>query len=121
VDRKLGQLLLVSLMALSFASVASAQAIAPASDKLGTAGPTVSAATSAVRWSPAQPAVEAKTGSSSLILARAASRRSQSKVLMIVGGAAVLVGAIAGDDAGTILIIGGAGFGLYGLYMYLTS
>jgi len=40
---------------------------------------------------------------------------------MIVGGAAVLVGAIAGDDAGTILIIGGAGFGLYGLYMYLTS
>lgn len=39
--------------------------------------------------------------------------------LMVVGAAAVLVGAAVGDDAGTILIIGGAGIGLFGLYRFL--
>lgn len=53
--------------------------------------------------------------------AEAAYRRafSQSQVLMIVGGAAFLTGAIIGDDAGTIVMIGGAAVGLYGLYLYL--
>lgn len=41
------------------------------------------------------------------------------QVLMIVGGAAFLAGAIIGDDAGTIMMIGGAGIGLWGLYLYL--
>ena len=44
---------------------------------------------------------------------------SQPEVLMIVGGAALLAGAIIGDDAGTIIMIGGAGIGLWGLYLYL--
>ena len=39
--------------------------------------------------------------------------------LMIVGAAAVILGAAVGDDAGTVLIIGGAGVGLYGLYRFL--
>jgi hypothetical protein len=43
----------------------------------------------------------------------------QSQVLMIVGGAAFLAGAIIGDDAGTIIMIGGAAVALYGLYQYL--
>jgi predicted phage tail protein len=43
----------------------------------------------------------------------------QSQVLMIVGGAAFLAGAIIGDDAGTIIMIGGAAVGIYGLYQYL--
>ena len=118
-DRKFGQLVLASLISLSFASVGAAQGVAPVSDK-STAGPTLSAATSAVRWAPVRLEMNAQPASSSVVFA-AASRRSQSKVLMIVGGAAVIIGAIAGDDAGTILIVGGAGFGLYGLYMYLTS
>jgi hypothetical protein len=42
-----------------------------------------------------------------------------SQTLMIVGGAAFLAGAIIGDDAGTVLMVGGAGVGLYGLYLYL--
>jgi len=121
VDRKFAQLVLASLMFFSLASIGEAQGNTAASDKVATAGPTLAAATSAVRWVPAQPAAETKTASSPVVSAMAASRRSQSKVLMIVGGAAVLVGAIAGDDAGTILIVGGAGFGLYGLYLYLTS
>lgn len=48
---------------------------------------------------------------------RADSRRSRS--LMIIGGAALLGGAIIGDDAGTIIMLGGLGVGLYGLYLYL--
>ncbi|GAC1476976.1 MAG: hypothetical protein NVS1B4_18810 [Gemmatimonadaceae bacterium] len=39
--------------------------------------------------------------------------------LMIVGFAALLAGAIIGGSAGTIIMIGGAFVGLYGLYMYL--
>lgn len=39
--------------------------------------------------------------------------------LMIVGAAAVILGAAVGDEAGTVLIIGGAGVGLYGLYRFL--
>lgn len=42
-----------------------------------------------------------------------------SQTLMIVGGAAFVAGAIIGDDAGTVLMVAGAGVGLYGLYLYL--
>jgi len=38
---------------------------------------------------------------------------------MIVGGAAILVGAIVGDTAGNVFMVGGAVVGLYGLYKYL--
>ena len=43
----------------------------------------------------------------------------QNQALMIVGGAAILVGAIVGGDAGTFFMVGGAVVGLYGLYKYL--
>ncbi len=39
--------------------------------------------------------------------------------LMILGGAALITGAIIGGSAGTIIAVGGAGVGLYGLYVYL--
>ena len=44
---------------------------------------------------------------------------THAQVLMIVGGAALLTGALIGDDAGTIIMIGGAGIGLWGLYLFL--
>ncbi|MBC7789473.1 MAG: hypothetical protein H7Z74_05985 [Anaerolineae bacterium] len=120
-NRKIGQLVLASLLSLSFASLAASQGVASVPDKVAAVGPTMEAAASAVRWAPARLQMEAQSDSSAAVLAMAPSRRTQSKVLMIVGGAAVLIGAIAGDDAGTVLIVGGAGFGLYGLYLYLTS
>ena len=43
----------------------------------------------------------------------------QNEALMIVSGAAILVGAVVGDTAGDIFMIGGAIVGLYGLYKYL--
>jgi hypothetical protein len=39
--------------------------------------------------------------------------------LMILGGAALVTGLIIGDDAGTVIAVGGALIGLYGLYVYL--
>jgi hypothetical protein len=50
-------------------------------------------------------------------LAAAALGRGES--LMILGGAALLAGLIIGDDAGTVIAVGGAVVGLYGLYVYL--
>jgi hypothetical protein len=51
--------------------------------------------------------------------AAAARRFGFSETLMIVGGATLLAGAIIGGDAGTIMMVGGAGIGIYGLYLYL--
>lgn len=52
------------------------------------------------------------------MMKRAASQTNTA--LMIVGAAAVILGAAIDDnDASTILIIGGAGIGLYGLYRFL--
>jgi hypothetical protein len=39
--------------------------------------------------------------------------------LMILGGAALVTGLIIGDNAGTVIAVGGALIGLYGLYVYL--
>lgn len=44
---------------------------------------------------------------------------NQSVALMIVGGAAVVLGALIGDDVGTVFMIGGAVALLIGLYQYL--
>jgi hypothetical protein len=41
------------------------------------------------------------------------------KAQMIVGGAAFVAGALIGNDAGTVLMLGGAVVGLYGLWNYL--
>ena len=43
----------------------------------------------------------------------------QAGAMMIAGGAGVIVGLIIGDDIGTLIAVGGAVVGLYGLYMYL--
>jgi len=52
----------------------------------------------------------------------AAPRRAgygQPVALMVVGGAALLTGLIIGGSAGTVIAVGGALVGLYGLYEYL--
>ena len=43
----------------------------------------------------------------------------QDVALMVVGVGAMVAGAIIGDTAGTIILIGGAAMALYGLYNYL--
>ena len=39
--------------------------------------------------------------------------------MMIVGGAALIAGGFIGGAAGTLIMVGGAVLGLYGLYDYL--
>jgi hypothetical protein len=43
----------------------------------------------------------------------------QDVALMVVGVGAMIAGALIGDTPGTIIIIGGAGMALFGLYHYL--
>lgn len=50
---------------------------------------------------------------------RGGSGIGQPEAMMIVGGAAILVGAVIGGDAGDIFMVGGAVVGLVGLYKYL--
>ena len=73
-------------------------------------GPTVAAMTVGVRNVVPATAQPQQRGSAGL---------GQNEALMIVGGAAILVGAVVGGDAGDIFMIGGAIVGLYGLYKYL--
>ena len=77
------------------------------------AGPTMDAAAVGVR----QPVSnEARTANTMM------QRRKgygQPIALMVVGGAALLTGLIIGDSAGTVIAVGGAVVGLYGLYEYL--
>lgn len=73
-------------------------------------GPTVAALTVGVRNVVPATTQAAQRGSAGL---------GQNEALMIVGGAAILVGAVVGGDAGDIFMIGGAIVGLYGLYKYL--
>ena len=81
-------------------------------DPHSASGPTVLAARAAVR-----PDLRMNATVPGALDIRRQLRRSET--LMIVGGAILLAGAIIGDDAGTIIMIGGAGIGIYGLYLYL--
>jgi hypothetical protein len=47
------------------------------------------------------------------------SPRGQPVALMAVGVAALVAGAVIGDDVGTMFMVGGGVLGLYGLYLYL--
>jgi len=73
-------------------------------------GPTRAALSVAVRNNLPADAAPAPRGNAGL---------GQNEALMIVGGAAILVGAIVGGTAGDFFMIGGAVVGLYGLYKYL--
>ena len=93
--------------ALAPATVVTASVNAP------TAGPTLDGATVGIRHAAEQSAATPTNATP------APRRGDQPTALMIVGGAAFLAGAIIGGDAGTIIMVGGAAVGLYGLYLYL--
>ena len=75
-------------------------------------GPTILAASSAVR----SPVRTNPNVPEALDLRQ---RLPRAETLMIIGGAIFLAGAIIGDDPGTVIMITGAAFGIYGLYLYL--
>lgn len=105
------------VLCLSARSAPAQQALAPRTPPADVAaparvaGPTLDAARAGVSH---QTSPELKVA--------AAPRRAgygQPVALMVVGGAALLTGLIIGDSAGTVIAVGGALVGLYGLYEYL--
>jgi hypothetical protein len=54
-----------------------------------------------------------------LMQRRSRQNMGQPVALMLVGGAAVVLGALIGDDVGTVFMIGGAVALLIGLYQYV--
>jgi hypothetical protein len=104
------------------ATPASAQQVAssPASTTVAqqqqpSSGPTVERAAVGVRRLSQSPATTES--------AEAAMQRrlglGQARALMIVGFAAVVIGLLMDNDPGTLIAVGGAVVGLYGLYHYL--
>ncbi len=63
---------------------------------------------------------EAKVNASTRVTTAPCCRnQGQDVAMMAVGVGAMIVGALVGDTAGTIIIIAGAGVALFGLYHYL--
>lgn len=121
--RRLAPLALVALAAITLPRATRAQelatpAVAPAtatptaSAQPAPAGPTMDGATVALKRQASEQSLKPP-------VVMASQRTDKATALMIVGGAAFLVGAIINDDAGTIIMVGGAAVGLYGLYLYL--
>lgn len=76
-------------------------------------GPTVAAATLGVRAPSASKDANAKT------TADAHMGAGQNVALMVVGGAAIVIGAVIGGAGGILLAIAGAAIGLWGLYNFI--
>jgi hypothetical protein len=107
----------VSALLASTAGVARAQSTTPAVSVAAPVGPTLGAARLAADVPTAALAAEERLEPRNAL--RNGPGFGQAETLMIVGGAAFLAGALIGGDAGTIVMVGGAGIGLYGLYLYL--
>jgi hypothetical protein len=101
----------IAVATTSSAAVAQAPAAAPAERAVG---PTVSANTAGIRAPSA-----AKANANTTATRDAHMGAGQNVALMVVGGAALIIGAIIGETAGLLLAIGGAIIGLYGLYNFV--
>jgi hypothetical protein len=117
--------LTAALCAAVMALAAPAQAQESASAPTAASAEDSSSASVAVPATPAGPTADAAAvgvRNAAAATAPAQARRSgfgQPMALMVVGGAALLVGLIIGSDAGAAIAVGGALIGLYGLYQYL--
>jgi hypothetical protein len=101
------------------ASVAQAQTPAP----ITLAGP-AERATSPVMITPAGVTQQritpaSRTSTTEPYALRASSQGGHNPAMMVVGGAAMIVGAVVGGTAGTIVMIGGGILGLVGLWNYM--
>lgn len=95
------------------AAVAQTPAPAPKAEKRAV-GPTVAASTVGIR----APVAE-RSNAKSAAAADPHLGAGQNVALMVVGAAAIIVGAIIGETAGVLLAVIGAAVGLYGLYNFV--
>jgi hypothetical protein len=104
-------LIVASVLARPHPAAAQAAAPSPVATAASTSvGPTLAAARVGISTEDPAP----------LAVNPAASRmsRREGRIFALVGGAAVITGILIGGDAGTVIAIGGAGLGLYGLYIW---
>ena len=91
-------------------AIAQAPAKTPAQQRVS-AGPTVKASQVGIRRAEvartAAPAADAHMGA------------GKNVALMVVGGAALIIGAVIGGTAGVLIAVAGAAIGLYGLYNFV--
>ena len=89
--------------------------VGPSQQQQTAAGPTVHRAAVAARPLSSRPITldDAEAAMQSLL------GLGQARALMIVGFAAVVIGLLMDNDPGTLIAVGGAVVGLYGLYHYL--
>lgn len=78
-------------------------------------GPTIQAAAVGFRAADAKVDASTKTTAAPIV----GRHQGQDVALMAVGVGAMIAGALIGGTAGTIIVIGGAAMGLFGLYHYL--
>ena len=107
---------MVAVAVASPAAIAIAQSPAASSARTqvparSTAGPTVAASVVGIKAStttaPKPVAAENNLGA------------GRNVALMVVGGAALIIGAIIGGTPGVLIAVGGAAIGLYGLYNFV--
>ena len=110
--RKLFSIVAIATLAITAPStLVVAQSPAAARSSTPSAGPTMSSSTVGVRRTtapaPSAPAAEARLGA------------GRNVALMVVGGAALIIGAVIGGTAGVLIAVTGAAIGLYGLYNFI--
>jgi hypothetical protein len=107
-----------------------AQVVATSVDQVPTAGPMTAPIAFAERVvSPALITPAGVTQHNSAVVARASAaapnairsawQEPHNPAMMIVGGAAMIVGAVVGGKSGTVVMVGGGILGLVGLWNYL--
>jgi hypothetical protein len=101
-----------SLAITSPAAIAVAQAPSAVQTQKAAAGPTVSSSVVGVRRS-----ATAMTKPAPVYDARLGAGRNVA--MMVVGGAALIIGAVIGGTAGVLIAVAGAAIGLYGLYNFV--
>src|ERR1700730_13835391 len=104
-------------LAISFCALALMPAASGAqqSTQLSAKGPTIESAAVGFRVNESKVDASTKTTAAPLVQRH----QGQDVALMVVGVGAMIAGALIGGTPGTIIIIGGAGMALFGLYHYL--
>jgi len=95
------------------AAIAVAQAPAKATTvQRASAGPTVTASVVGIRRAETAKTLAAPKSGAHM-------GAGQNVALMVVGGAALIIGAVIGGTAGVLIAVAGAAIGLYGLYNFV--
>jgi hypothetical protein len=72
----------------------------------------------AVLRSPSHPFRQPLRVAADVLSPRRFNSRTPGATLMIIGGGAIVAGALVGGSGGALLILGGVGVGAYGFYLY---